>query len=194
MVTPLARRRPQRVARESVAVDQLSDGRLTLGVGLGVDTGGELRRFAEEVDDKARGDMLDEALTLLTALWSGDEVSFDGAFFTARGVRFCPTPVQDPRIPIWVGAKGGGSARPIRRAARYDGLFPVGTTSAEVAEMIAAIGEQRGSLDGFDVAMIEEPETNVAWLERVGVTWLLRSIPEGASAVRSRELIAAGPR
>jgi alkanesulfonate monooxygenase SsuD/methylene tetrahydromethanopterin reductase-like flavin-dependent oxidoreductase (luciferase family) len=137
--------------------------------------------------------MLDEALTLVTELWSGDEVTFDGTFFTATGVRFWPTPVQDPRIPIWVGARGGSSTRPIRRAARYDGLFPVGATRAEVSEMVGAIEQQRGSMEGFEVAMIEEPTADVAQLERAGVTWLLRSVTEGETALRSRELIARGP-
>jgi alkanesulfonate monooxygenase SsuD/methylene tetrahydromethanopterin reductase-like flavin-dependent oxidoreductase (luciferase family) len=193
MVTPLARRRPQKVARESVALDYLSNGRLTLGVGLGVDTGGELGRFGEQVDERRRGDMLDEALALLLELWSGDAISFRGAHFTADDVRFLPTPLQKPRIPIWVAARGGSSTRPIRRASRFDGLFPVGASAEQLEAMLRSIKEERGSLDGFDVAMIEEPESDVEVLANLGVTWLLRSIGEGKTAERARELISKGP-
>jgi alkanesulfonate monooxygenase SsuD/methylene tetrahydromethanopterin reductase-like flavin-dependent oxidoreductase (luciferase family) len=193
MVTPLARRRPQKVARESVTLDQLSNGRVTLGVGLGVDTAGELGRFGEVVDERTRGDVLDEALALLLDLWTGEDVSFQGAFFKADGVRFLPPPVQVPRIPIWVAARGGGPARPIRRAARCDGLFPVHVSRTDLSAMVRTVVEVRGSLDGFDVVVLEGAEGREDTSRADGVTWVLRSIPEGTSARRSRELIAAGP-
>jgi alkanesulfonate monooxygenase SsuD/methylene tetrahydromethanopterin reductase-like flavin-dependent oxidoreductase (luciferase family) len=193
MVTPLARRRPQKVARESVTLDQLSRGRVTLGVGLGVDTAGELWRFGEVVDERTRGDALDEALAMLLALWTGEDVTFEGAFFEADGVRFLPQPVQVPRIPIWVAARGGGSARPIRRAARCDGLFPVHVTCTDLSAMVRVVVEVRGSLDGFDVVVLEAGEGREDTSRVDGVTWLLRSVPEGSSARRTRELIAAGP-
>ena len=137
MVTPLARRRPQKVARETVTLDHLSGGRLTFGVGLGVNTDGELRRFGETVDDKARAAEYDEALQLLLALWSGDEVDHHGPHFTAECVRFVPRPIQQPRIPVW-GAARGGAVRPVRRAARLDGLFPVTTDLDQLAAMLEA--------------------------------------------------------
>ena len=107
LVTPVARRRPQKLARETTTLDHLSGGRLIVGVGLGVNTGGELTRFAEEDDDRIRGDRLDEGLDLLSRLWSGEEVSHHGPHFTADAVRFLPRPVQEPRIPIWVAAPTG---------------------------------------------------------------------------------------
>src|SRR6185312_15416175 len=83
LVTPVARRRPQKLARETTSLDQLSGGRLVLGVGLGVNTGGELTRFAEEDDARARGDRLDEGLALLWRLWGGAPVTRAGPPFTA---------------------------------------------------------------------------------------------------------------
>ena len=77
MVTPLARRRPWIVARQAVALDQLSGGRFVLGVGLGLDSsGGELSRFGEQTDDRARAAMLDEGLDVLTGLLSNIVVYF----------------------------------------------------------------------------------------------------------------------
>jgi alkanesulfonate monooxygenase SsuD/methylene tetrahydromethanopterin reductase-like flavin-dependent oxidoreductase (luciferase family) len=77
MVTPLARRRPVKVARATSTLDRLSDGRPNLGVGLGSDRfGGEYSITGEELDDRTRVRMLDEALEILEAAWSGDLVGF----------------------------------------------------------------------------------------------------------------------
>jgi len=193
MVTPLARRRPQKVARETVTLDRLSAGRLTFGVGLGVDTGGELGRFDEETDDVARGDMLDEALSLLLALWSGQPVRHDGTHFTAEDVSFIPVAVQTPRIPVWAAARGGASARPLRRAATLDGLFPVHATVEQVVTMLEAVTHIRGTLDGYDVAVTTTGGEDPKALGSAGVTWMVRSIAEGAPASAVLTVASAGP-
>jgi alkanesulfonate monooxygenase SsuD/methylene tetrahydromethanopterin reductase-like flavin-dependent oxidoreductase (luciferase family) len=97
LVTPLARRRPAKVARETATLDRLSGGRLTLGVGLGKDRfGGELSMTGEQLDDRVRAQMLDEALGILTAAWSGEPVHHRGDHYTVAGMRFLPRPVQRP--------------------------------------------------------------------------------------------------
>ena len=124
-VTPLARRRPWNVAREAAGIDQLSGGRMVLGVGLG-DTGEAIGRdasftcFGEQRDACRRAAMLDEALEVIAGLWSGAPFSFDGAHCRVEDVTFLPPPVQRPRIPIWIGG-GYPNAGPTRRAARWDG-------------------------------------------------------------------------
>ena len=124
MVTPLARRRPVKVARETATLDRLSNGRLTLGVGLGSDRfGSEYSITGEELDDRKRAQMLDEALEILQAAWSGELVQHRGEHYTVDGMRFLPPPVQRPGVPIWV-AGFYGKPRPLRRAARYQGFFP----------------------------------------------------------------------
>jgi alkanesulfonate monooxygenase SsuD/methylene tetrahydromethanopterin reductase-like flavin-dependent oxidoreductase (luciferase family) len=124
-VTPLARRRPWVVARQAAAVDQLSEGRMVLGAGLG-DVGDHVVRdasfthFGEELDARRRAGMLDEALEIIVGLWTGEPFSFEGEHFTVDEVTFVPPPVQQPRIPIWIGG-GYPNPGPTRRAARWDG-------------------------------------------------------------------------
>ena len=122
-VTPLPRRRPWKLAREAVSIDRLSNGRLILGVGIG---GGvqEWDHLGEETDLRLRGQMLDEGLDILTGLWSGKPFSYTGQHYQIKEVQFLPTPVQQPRIPIWVGGFWPNKA-PFRRMARWDGMFPL---------------------------------------------------------------------
>jgi hypothetical protein len=85
-----------RVARETATLDRLSGGRLTLGVGLGSDRfGSELSKTAEQLDDRLRGQMLDEALEILTAAWSGEPVQHRGRHYTVEGIQFLPRPAQN---------------------------------------------------------------------------------------------------
>ncbi|CAN5509527.1 hypothetical protein BH18ACT1_BH18ACT1_15320 [soil metagenome] len=192
MVTPLARRRPQKVARESVALDHLAAGRLTLGLGLGVDTGGELARFGELTDAKERGDALDEAVELLTALWSGEEVHHAGPRYVADGVRFRPVPLQSPRIPLWFAARGSAT-RPVRRAARFDGIFPIEVDDTQLAHTVDLVVAERGDLEGFDVAVLGIPGIDVDALAARGATWVLWSYLPGESAAEVRAGIDACP-
>jgi alkanesulfonate monooxygenase SsuD/methylene tetrahydromethanopterin reductase-like flavin-dependent oxidoreductase (luciferase family) len=125
LVTPLARRRPWKVAREAVALDRISRGRAILGVGLGAD-GAEFSAFNEDPDARTRAAKLNEALELIVRFWAGDTVYHSGTHYRVDGVRLSPGPLQVPRIPIWVGARWPAvSDRPYRRAARYDGVFPL---------------------------------------------------------------------
>jgi len=191
MITPLARRRPQKVARETVTLDQLSHGRLIFGVGLGVNSGDELARFGEEVDDKARAALLDEALEVLQALWSGEAVDHHGEHFTARG-QFLPRPVQQPRIPLWGAARGGGATRPVRRAARLDGLFPVNTDVDQLKVMLDVVRTERGSLEGYDVVMETEAE-DLAPYAAAGTTWIMRPVDDTLPAAEVIAAVAEGP-
>jgi alkanesulfonate monooxygenase SsuD/methylene tetrahydromethanopterin reductase-like flavin-dependent oxidoreductase (luciferase family) len=97
MVTPLARRRPPKVTRETATADRLSGGRLTLGVGLGSDRfADELRATGEELDDRRRGQMLDESLEILTAAWSGRPVHHHSQHYTVDGISFLPGRFSGP--------------------------------------------------------------------------------------------------
>lgn len=118
LVTPLPRRRPQVVARQAVTLDHLSNGLATLGVGLGGHPGRDYTAFGEVFESKLLAEKLDEALEVLVSLWSGEAVTHCGKYYTVDNVTFLPKPIQQPRIPIWV---GGASTGACKRASRYEG-------------------------------------------------------------------------
>ena len=170
MVTPVARRRPLKLAHEVATLDQLSEGRLTLGAGLGVDAGGEFSRTGEQIDPQVRGAMLDEGMDLLDRLLRGEHVVHRGPHYTLDGVTLAPTGVQRPRVPIWLAARGH-SWTPVRRAARFDGLALLTITPERLGEIIECVRAERGHLDGFDFAIWATPDHPLAAYEEQGATW-----------------------
>jgi alkanesulfonate monooxygenase SsuD/methylene tetrahydromethanopterin reductase-like flavin-dependent oxidoreductase (luciferase family) len=196
MVTPLPRRRPVKVARETATLDVLSGGRLTLGVGIGEDRfGREFSKSGEQLDDRARGQMLDEALEILTAAWSGEPVHHQGDHYTVDDVEFLPRPVQRPGVPVWI-AGFRGNARPIRRAARYDGFFPVNLEHPdELAEVVATVTELRqDSSAPYDFVVSLPVGVDPDPWEQTGATWWLRSFdPERVSLDQVRGVLRDGP-
>lgn len=205
LITPLARRRPWKVARETVSLDRLSGGRVIFGTGLGWGADAEFAALGEKTDDRLRAAMLDEGLAVLTGLWSGRPFSFAGDHFRIKDVTFLPGPLQTPRIPVWI-AGLWPNRRPFRRAARWDGAFPErlegGTlTPAEVADISAFIRGQSNRDTPFDIAVggysetAQSYEQQFAPYERSGLTWWLERLDpsRGLSADEAFELVAAGP-
>jgi alkanesulfonate monooxygenase SsuD/methylene tetrahydromethanopterin reductase-like flavin-dependent oxidoreductase (luciferase family) len=174
-VTPLARRRPWKLARETVTIDHLSNGRLILGVGLG-DTGESVgsdisfTHFNEMRNAKERSHMLDEALEVITGLWSGEPFHYEGQYYQVNEVTFLPRPVQSPRIPIWVG--GGFPLKgPTQRAARWDGacLYKHKTHTLmpdDIRTLRDFVQGQRGSLAGYDIKVGGSPRQSDGEKER----------------------------
>ena len=191
MVTPITRRRPIKLSRECTTLDHLSGGRLTLGLGLGVDTTRELSAFGEVVDARTRGERLDEGVELLCRFWTGEEVDFHGEHFVADRATVLPKPLQHPRIPLWFAARGG-ARRPVRRAARYDGLFPIEVDEARLVEMLDMVRVERGSLDGFDVIVHPSAELPYRRLTELGVTWAITGPAPGEPGVL--DLASTSPR
>ena len=213
MVTPLPRRRPWKLARETVSVDRLSQGRLILGVGLGDPVRWEFGWFGEEEDARVRARKLDEGLAILAGLWSGRPFRYRGEQFRLDEMTFRPTPVQSPRIPIWV-AGAWPNRRPFRRAARWDGVYPLSwerpLTPDDFTAMLAYIGEHRATAAPFDVVQAGEtpgdrPDEAVRIVEPfvdVGVTWWIENVtpwrygwsyeapwaPEATERIRERVL------
>jgi alkanesulfonate monooxygenase SsuD/methylene tetrahydromethanopterin reductase-like flavin-dependent oxidoreductase (luciferase family) len=185
MITPIPRRRPWNVARQATTLDHLSKGRLVLGVGLGTWGTPEFSGFSEEQSPVVRASMLDEGLELIEELWSGEEVNHRGTHYTVDGVKFLPVPVQKP-IPIWVAAEWP-NRRPMRRAARFGGIFPIRLPGPEaLEEVFAVVGE------GKDVAVEAGEHPASSWGE-AGATWVLRRIEAGEPVNVVESLIDAGP-
>jgi alkanesulfonate monooxygenase SsuD/methylene tetrahydromethanopterin reductase-like flavin-dependent oxidoreductase (luciferase family) len=194
MVTPLPRRRPVKVARETATLDQLSRGRLVLGVGIGGDRSREFSATGEQTDDRVRGAMLDEALTVLAAAWSGEPVRHAGEHYVVDDVRFLPTPVQRPGPPVWVALRYGNRA-PLRRAARHDGAYPIEIGSPDqLAEVAADLRELRaGDERPFDLIVGVGPGEDPRPYAAAGATWATVAFPVGTTADQVRGVVRDGP-
>jgi alkanesulfonate monooxygenase SsuD/methylene tetrahydromethanopterin reductase-like flavin-dependent oxidoreductase (luciferase family) len=206
IVTPVPRRRPSKLARETVTLDHLSNGRLVFGVGIGSDSGQEYSCFGEATDDKLHAEMLDEGLEVLTGLWSGETFSYDGKHYQVNEARFLPRPVQQPRIPIWV-AGVWPNKKPFRRAARWDGICPIGTggdgtlTPEDYREMLVYMKQNRQSDAPFDVLAYGHTtgEDRAADADAVGpfaeagVTWWQEGFDWTHSVEQVRDRIRKGP-
>jgi len=207
MITPVPRRRPWQLARQTASLDRLSDGRLILGVGIGSPAYGDFGIFHEPSGDRVRADMLDEGLDVLNGLWSGEPFSYTGQHFTVDPVRFTPAPVQRPRVPVWVGGVLPAT-RPIARAARWDGVVPIRfaerslirPSAADIADVRDRVTASRGSADGYDVVVWAEVAAEpgeipalAAPYQEAGATWWIETAkpePEWWEGVTRR--VAAG--
>ena len=178
LVTPLSRRRVHKVARETVTLDLLSSGRLTLGVGLGSARNGELEPFGEVTDPRERARRLDQGLDDLARYWGGE---------------FQPVPVQRPRIPVWVAAEWPHRP-PVRRALRWDGLFPIALPGPEaLAELTSEVRAARPVGDPFDVIVEIPPDDDPQAWARAGATWAVTDFGMQPVQAEVREVIDAGP-
>jgi alkanesulfonate monooxygenase SsuD/methylene tetrahydromethanopterin reductase-like flavin-dependent oxidoreductase (luciferase family) len=179
MVTPLSRRRVQKVARETVTLDHLSRGRFTLGVGLGSSNTAELEPFGEVVDPRERARLLDERLRRLADLWAGE---------------FQPRPVQRPRIPVWVAGRWP-KQRPLTRALRWDGFFPIELSGPDaLAALSGEIAARRESDAGpFDLVVEIEPGDDARPWAHAGASWVLTGFDRQPRVAEVREAIEAGP-
>lgn len=218
MITPLSRMSPWKLASETATLDNLSNGRVILSVGLGaIDTGFEA--FGEVTDRSMRAELLDEGLDILIGLWRGQPFNYDGKHYKVRETNFYPPPppVQKPRIPIWV-VGAWPSEKSMRRALRYDGLIPLELKPIEgtrhnarqampdtLRQMKVFVEARRAETTPFDIAVEGEtpggdPEQAAAvvreWAE-AGATWWIEANwsaldqSDGIDAVTRR--IALGP-
>lgn len=193
-VFSLARRRPWKVARESVTVDRLSGGRLVMPVGLGaVEDGGYSRVSGEVTAARDRAERLDDCLDFLAKAWTGETFSHDGPVYQATDLVFRPTPVQQPRIPVWVVGLWP-APRSMQRAARWDGVIvqprdedPFALATPEhVRDVVAWLGENLPErapgappfdvvVEGVSVDDREAATARVRALEEAGATWWVES-------------------
>jgi len=193
LVAAVPRRRPWKMARETVTLDHISQGRFILGVGIGAVFDRGFEAFGEEMDIKKRAGMLDESLAILEGLWSGKPFSYSGQYYHVQKITFVPKPVQAPRIPIWVAGiwprKG-----PMERAARFDGVYPVTLTasgiptqltSTDIVQLKRWMNERRTDSSPFDIVAngpvfnaIQDAQARAELQSIVGAgaTWCLQNI------------------
>ncbi|MFB6722701.1 LLM class flavin-dependent oxidoreductase [Kribbella sp. NPDC056345] len=220
MLTPLPRRKPWDVAGQTSTVDNLSNGRVILSVGLGVTGEERFWIFEDDPGRKVRAELMDESLAMLQHLWRDQPFEFSGRHYRSRKLPELmppapPPPVQQPRIPTWV---VGAWPRPksMRRAALQDGWLPnyapldgePGEFTPELlADGVAWIRQERAAhdltMDGYDVVVegitaADEsgPETVRPWAE-AGATWWIEadwSSMDPAEVRRTAEArLKAGP-
>jgi alkanesulfonate monooxygenase SsuD/methylene tetrahydromethanopterin reductase-like flavin-dependent oxidoreductase (luciferase family) len=211
MLTPLPRRRPWDVAGQVATLDNLSGGRTILSVGLGAPDD-RWWLFEDDPGRRVRAEQLDEGLELMSRLWSGDPVSFEGAHYRARPAERLtpPPPVQRPRAPVWV---VGAWPRPksMRRAAAWDGWIPNYVPREGEGELTPAllragvewVRERRAAagltMDGYDVVAegtTTDPRVPAEWAA-AGATWWLEadwsSMDPDAVREAARARLSAGP-
>ncbi|MCE0487242.1 LLM class flavin-dependent oxidoreductase [Ornithinimicrobium sediminis] len=195
-IVPAARRQPWQLARDLATLDRLSHGRVLLGVGLG--RRAEYDLFGEEWDARRVARRYDEVLELLSLFWSGERVTFHGEFYDVDDVALLPTPTQRPRIPILVAAFWPNK-KPVRRAARWDGLMPVVDPDPEgqdLTDLVTYYGGLPGE-PGEVFLYVDASATTaqrVARYRELGVTWLASDVVSPrCSPAENLEAIRKGP-
>ena len=203
IVTPPARRRPWKLARETMTLDRLSGGRLVLPVGLGTLDDAAFGGVGEPTDARTRAELLDEGLTILEGLWSGQPFGFEGRHYRFAEMTFQPTPVQRPRIPIWV-VGVWPHERSMRRTLRWDGIYAQ-VDGVDAVREIVAWAEREWPAAARDRAwdVVVEGRTPgedpaaagavVAAYEAAGATWWIEADWESGSVEAVRRRIEAGP-
>jgi alkanesulfonate monooxygenase SsuD/methylene tetrahydromethanopterin reductase-like flavin-dependent oxidoreductase (luciferase family) len=213
LILPAPLLKPWKIAGEYAALDNLSEGRVTLGLGAGAVWMG-WQCFPDESTDKiARAEMLDETIDILTGLFAGKQFDYDGKHFHLKltrmeGEHFPPRPVQKPRIPLWcVGV--WPRKKSMLRALRCDGLIPQHINAqgqfdemrpADLREMKEFIAANRPSADPFDIIVEgkaaemsqgEVQEKVGSWTE-AGATWWMEGL-WGLTPEQALERIRSGP-
>ncbi len=222
MVTPISRRRPWKLAKEFASLDQLSNGRVRIGAGLGgMDQ--EFANFGEDPNKKVLAKKVDEGLAIMEKLHTGEAVSFEGEIYQMSETRLIPRPLQRPRIPVWIAAMLPFKAGQ-RRAARWDGIMPqvmpeipvdkegisgldmrilMAPSPEHIQEVVAFTSELRDTNDPFDVVVSgvsygldkEAVSSKLQAYMDAGTTWWLEWLDCGKPGTlqQVREQILAGP-
>jgi hypothetical protein len=193
LLSPISRMRPWKLASETATLDNLSGGRVILSAGLGaINTGFET--FGEETERKTRAELLDEGLEIISGLWGGQPYVFEGKHYQVKETDFFPppSPIQQPRIPIWI-VGAWPRMKSMRRVLRFDGLLPVvmdpdgefrETTPDDIRQMKAFIDENRELTTPLDIVMEgetpgedrEQANEIVHEWEDAGATWWIEAL------------------
>ena len=203
LVMALARRRPWKVAREVASLDALSGGRLVLGVGNGDDL--DFAPVGDPAPARERAAVLDESLDLLRRFLEEDgPITHRGDAFEVADVQLHARTVQE-HVPVWVAGRWP-HRRPLRRAARWDGVVPLWPGFAvpspeELATCLQVVhdarvgtGREGHAFDGvLWIQSDEQPKHPPAAYAEVGVTWWVQAFDPRADLDAVRRRVEAGP-
>jgi alkanesulfonate monooxygenase SsuD/methylene tetrahydromethanopterin reductase-like flavin-dependent oxidoreductase (luciferase family) len=167
----------------------------------------DFTRVGQDADPRHRAEKLDAGLEILQLLWSGEPITLHGVRYQMAGAQLLPRPRQAPRIPIWI-ASQWPHLRPLRRAARFDGVYIASQnadgaplTPLDIREALAYVKTQRTATSPFAVAFAGKTPADlpaavslVTPYAAAGVTWWLEGIwNERGSVAQMRERIRLGP-
>jgi hypothetical protein len=204
MLSPISRMRPWKLASETATLDNLSNGRVILSVGLGaIDSG--FKEFGEETNRVKRAELVDESLDILTGLWKGQPFNYTGKHYTLKETGFYPppSPIQKPRIPIWV-VGAWPRMKSMRRVLRFDGILPtkmvggkhVKVEPDDVRIIKSWIADHRSEEANFDIIIEGKTGTNPnEWCKIIlpycaaGATWWIESMWDIMEKQNSKELL-----
>lgn len=213
MITPVPLRIPWKLASESVALDHLSEGRLTLGLGAGAVWMG-WHAFPDEVSDtRARAEMLDETIDILTLLYQRRQFDYDGRHYHLKltqmdVMHYPPKPLQQPRIPLWcVGI--WPRKKSMARVLKCDGVIPekrlpddkqVDALPEDIREIRAYVDANRDPATPFDIVLngrvadLDRPQLQDKLLPLIeaGATWWIEGLWDATEAAAA-ERIRRGP-
>ncbi|SEO95791.1 LLM class flavin-dependent oxidoreductase [Trujillonella endophytica] len=202
LVTPLPRRHIAELARQALTLDELSGGRLVLGLGAGYPHLPDFSAFGDDRDLRTRAAVLDEGLEVLDRLLRGEAVTHHGPHFSVDCPAFATSPDR-PRVPLWVAASWPAQ-RPVRRAARWDGVVPVQLFDLEIGQadlegLVSTVRQIRGEDRPFDVTRFGRTAgpSDTAAVEaaaKAGATWWIEFTAMGEGTVDdARERLRLGP-
>lgn len=213
MITPVPLRIPWKLASESLALDHLSNGRLTLGLGAGAVWMGWQAFPDEVVDTKARAEMLDETIDILSLLYQRKQFDYDGKHYHLKltqldEMHYPPKPIQQPRIPLWcVGILP--SKKSLQRVLKCDGIIlekrsagdkPADITPADIRELKAYVDANRTLSTPFDIVLNgktsdlerSQRQDKLLSLSEAGATWWIEGLWD-ASEESALAYIRRGP-
>jgi hypothetical protein len=213
MVVPVPLRKPWKLASETIALDHLSNGRLTLGLGAGATWMG-WHAFPDEVTDtRLRAEMLDEMIDILTLLYERRKFDYQGKHYHLKltlldEMYYPPKPVQQPRIPLWVPGIWP-RMKSMRRLLKCDGLLPQKmnakgefetVTPADLRQMKTYIDANRSLATAFDyiaegktgdLEPLQASELMYTWSD-AGATWWVEGLWE-ATPEQAKQRLRQGP-
>jgi F420-dependent oxidoreductase-like protein len=196
LVTGMTHRHPAVLAAEVVTVDHLSGGRVECAVGAAWNEPEHRELGIPFPPTRERMDRLEEGIQILRALFTDEDVTFEGSEYELQSATYRPRPVQQPHPPIWVGGEGRRRTLPI--VGRYaDVWHGWATDAAELAEINSIIdrsaeeaGRDPGAILRASSLSISEPwdevKTAYEWMTAGGIGYLVIEWPsEGRARLES---------